>query len=92
MAYVATRRLRWGDGYIECGDCVPEREAGRNYAQLLRLGMIKEQEQGNVSAPAAPEAEPEQDETAGHELTCEECGFQAKSAAGLMSHRRTHWR
>lgn len=41
MAYIATRRLRWGDGWIEPGESVPEEE-GRSYASLLALGHIVE--------------------------------------------------
>lgn len=41
MAYVATRRLRFGDGWIEPGEPVPVEE-GRNYASLLTLGHIAE--------------------------------------------------
>jgi len=48
MAYVAVHRLKWGDGWIEPGEAVPEGERGRNYSHLLRLGMIE-----RVDAPAA---------------------------------------
>lgn len=41
MAFIAQRRLRWGDGHLEPGDPVPEEE-GRNYASLLALGHIVE--------------------------------------------------
>jgi hypothetical protein len=41
MAYIAQRALRWGDGYLEPGDPVPEEE-GRSYASLLALGHIVE--------------------------------------------------
>ncbi len=37
--YVATRHLRWGDGWLDAGDEVPQ-EAGRNYAALVRRGDI----------------------------------------------------
>jgi hypothetical protein len=42
MAYIATRRLRWGDEWIEPGETVPEDEEGRSYASLLTLGHITE--------------------------------------------------
>lgn len=41
MGYVATRRLRFGDGWIEPGEPVPVEE-GRNYASLLAHGHIVE--------------------------------------------------
>lgn len=37
--YVACKRLRWGDGYIEPGERVPV-EDGRNYELLVRLEHI----------------------------------------------------
>jgi hypothetical protein len=37
--YVATRRLKWGGGWIEPGQEVPQ-EQGRNYASLVRHGEI----------------------------------------------------
>jgi len=33
--YVALRRLKWGDRFIEIGEPVPEDEPGRNYNALL---------------------------------------------------------
>jgi hypothetical protein len=41
MSYVALRRLRWGDDWIEPGEPVPEEE-GRSYASLLAHGHIAE--------------------------------------------------
>lgn len=38
-AYVATKRLHWGDEWIEVGEEVPS-EKGRNYASLVRHGDI----------------------------------------------------
>lgn len=40
MPYIALKRLRWGNGYIEPGEAVPEGEAGRSYANMVRLGEI----------------------------------------------------
>ena len=37
--YVATRRLRWGDRWLEVGEEVPQ-ELGRNYGALVRRGDI----------------------------------------------------
>lgn len=35
MAFVALKRLKWGDRFIEIGEPVPEDEPGRNYNGLL---------------------------------------------------------
>jgi hypothetical protein len=45
--WVALKKLRWGGGWIEPGELVPN-ERGRNYEALWRLGSI------------APAAAPEQ--------------------------------
>lgn len=42
MGFVATAPLRWADGTIEPGEPVPDGEAGRDYAGLLHLGLIRE--------------------------------------------------
>lgn len=42
MPLVAIERLRWGDGYIEPGEPVPEGEAGRDYNALVRLHQAAE--------------------------------------------------
>lgn len=61
MAFVATTRLRWGNGWIEPGEPVPEGENGRDYLMLLRLGLIQRpyavSMPGVVSQPAEPEAQ-----------------------------------
>lgn len=63
MGYVATRRLRFGDGWIEPGETVPEEE-GRNYASLLALGHIIESKTAPKAARPAPEPSvPANDET-----------------------------
>ena len=38
--YVATKKLRWGDTWIEPGQELPH-ELGRNYASLLRRGDVR---------------------------------------------------
>lgn len=38
--YVAAKRLRWGDGWIEVGEEVPS-ERARNYDSLLRRGDVR---------------------------------------------------
>ncbi|NUB05781.1 hypothetical protein FW320_06275 [Azospirillum sp. Vi22] len=40
MPYVAAKRLRWGDGFIEIGEPVPDNEPGRRYDFMLRSGEI----------------------------------------------------
>lgn len=43
--YVALKRLKWGDHFIEAGEPVPGEEEGRNYASLLfhnQIGPLKE--------------------------------------------------
>lgn len=62
MAYVAASRLRWGDGWIEPGEAVPEGEPGRNYAHLLRLGLIREQPESQTKSPGSTQPRPERPE------------------------------
>lgn len=50
MPYTAAKRLRWGDGYIEIGEAVPDNEPGRRYDLMVRYGEIH-------GAPAIPVAE-----------------------------------
>lgn len=69
MAYVATRTLKFGDGWIQPGEEVPEEE-GRNYRSLLNLGHIQEVAKAPESAqresaqrpaepdPPAPDPDP----------------------------------
>ncbi len=38
-AYVALRRLKWGDAWLEPGDEIP-RELGRDYRGLVRRGDV----------------------------------------------------
>lgn len=55
--YVAARRLRWGDGWIETGHPVPDGEPNRRYDIMLRTGEIQLAQQGAAAiavAPAAP--------------------------------------
>ncbi|MBK4723438.1 hypothetical protein JJL56_31805 [Azospirillum sp. YIM DDC1] len=40
MPYVASKRLRWGDGFIEIGEPVPDNEPGRRYDLMVRNGEI----------------------------------------------------
>ena len=40
--YVASRRLRWADGWIEAGEEIPFERGGRNMANLVREGLIVE--------------------------------------------------
>lgn len=40
MGWIAIERLKWGDGYLEPGDAVPDGEDGRDYAGLERLHQI----------------------------------------------------
>lgn len=39
MAYIALKNLRFGDGWLAPGDPVPV-EPGRNYAGMVRTGLI----------------------------------------------------
>ncbi|WP_372393960.1 hypothetical protein ABMY26_00245 (plasmid) [Azospirillum sp. HJ39] len=50
MPYTAAKRLRWGDGFIEIGDSVPDNEPGRRYDLMVRYGEI-------TGAPATPVGE-----------------------------------
>ncbi|QCO00577.1 hypothetical protein D3093_35640 (plasmid) [Azospirillum argentinense] len=40
MPYVASKRLRWGEGFIEIGEPVPDNEPGRRYDLMVRNGEI----------------------------------------------------
>lgn len=40
MGYVALKRIRWGDWFLEQGDPVPEDDPGRNYHMMVRTGLI----------------------------------------------------
>jgi pyruvate/2-oxoglutarate dehydrogenase complex dihydrolipoamide acyltransferase (E2) component len=52
MAYVALKRLKWGDRFIEAGELVPENEPGRNYNALLFSHSIAgEPESATKKAP-----------------------------------------
>lgn len=50
MPFVAAKRLRWGDGFIDIGEPVPDNEPGRRYDFMVRSGEI---------IPAPPKAETE---------------------------------
>ena len=41
-AFVARKRLRWADDWLEPGDEIPSDRAGRNMASLVREGAITE--------------------------------------------------
>lgn len=94
MSYVAVHRLKWGDGWIEPGEAVPEGEPGRNYAHLLRLGMIQ---QAEGSVPQTREVSTEEEaETPSQEgedaqgVVCPECGVVVANNFALAGHMRSH--
>lgn len=52
MPLLANRRLKWGDGYIEVDQVVPEDAPGRRYDMMLAHGLVRRE----VGAPARREA------------------------------------
>jgi|GEM_PF-3264511 len=67
MPYIAKRRLRFGDGWIEPGEPVPEEE-GRNYASLLTHGHIVEAKAANEMSDEELTAEVERLTTENEQL------------------------
>lgn len=83
MAFVALKRLRFGDGYLLPGDEVPI-EDGRNYDAALHLGEIAEMDSVAAMRAELEKVTAERDEALGRVAELEKAG-QAKAPARSKS-------